>query len=292
MNNSIQMIPLYSGSSGNSIFVQFGSTRVLVDVGCSTKSVISALEQVGQNPAHLNAIFITHDHSDHIRGLDVFVRKFNIPVYATQSTWRGIHSAEKKPHAPELDHVVEPGQTFSIGRLEILPFATPHDAKGSVGYRFASSRASMAIATDLGYFSDEVRSALTGCDAILLESNYDYEMLWTGPYPWMLKKRVDGKAGHLCNRDCAEAVKYLYNSGTRHFILGHLSQENNTPSTAHREISAAFELMDLKPDEHYHLYVANRYTPSTPVVLCVAESEDDEPIIPRVRENFRIEDLL
>lgn len=294
MSNDIQMIPLYSGSSGNAIFVQFEGTRILIDVGCSTKSVVEALEKVGQSPQSIDAILITHDHSDHIKGLDVFVRKYGVPTFATSHTWRGIHRCEKKPHPFTLDHTIVAGETFQIGGVTVLPFSTPHDANGSVGFRFTYKNIAMAVATDLGYFSDEVRDALIGCDAILIESNYDYEMLWTGPYPWVLKKRVDGKMGHLCNRDCAEAICLLYRNGTKHFVLGHLSQENNTPTTAKKEILAAMERIEAIAGDTYHLHVANRYTPSDPVILAVSELEEDQKVLLRssLRENLRIEDLL
>lgn len=294
MRNDIQMIPLYSGSSGNAIFVQFEETKILVDVGCSTKSIVEALEQVGQSPQTLDAILITHDHSDHIKGLDVFVRKYNTPVFATSHTWRGIHRCEKKPHPFALDHTILAGEPFQVGEVSVFPFSTPHDANGSVGFRFTYKNIAMAVATDLGYFSDEVKDALLGCDAILIESNYDYEMLWTGPYPWVLKKRVDGKLGHLYNRDCADAICYLYRNGTKHFVLGHLSQENNTPTTAKKEILAAMERIEAIAGETYHLHIANRYTPSDPVILAVSNSEEDY-VVPHgstIRQNLRIEDLL
>ena len=270
--NNIQMVPLYSGSSGNAVFLQFDGTRVLVDVGCSTKSIVSALEQIGQNPSAIDAVFITHDHSDHMKGLDVFVRKFGIPIYATENTWRGIYAAQKKPHPVELDHVIIPGEPFKIGHVRVLPFSTPHDAAGSVGFRYTYKDHSIAIATDMGHFSDPVREALIGCEAILIEANYDHDMLWNGPYPWPLKKRVDGQDGHLCNTDCAKAVCCLFLSGTKHFVLGHLSQENNSPSTAEKEIVSALNALSAVRGEQYFLSVANRYYPSDPVILFSEQS--------------------
>jgi len=273
VNNYIQMIPLYSGSSGNAIFLQFENTRILVDVGCTTKSIVTALEQVGQNPAELDAILITHDHSDHMKGLDVFVRKFGIPIYTTKHTWRGIHAAEKKPHPCELDYIITPGEPFFVGSVEINPFATPHDAEGSVGFRFYYKERSMAVATDLGHFSDDVREAVMGSEVVLIEANYDHDMLWNGEYPWYLKKRVDGDFGHLCNSACAEAVCFLYRNGTKHFVLGHLSKENNSPMTAEKEIVRAMDSQSAIRGEHYHLSVANRYYPTEPVILYAYDQE-------------------
>ena len=279
MNKYIQMIPLYSGSSGNSVFIQFESTRILVDVGCTTKSIVTALEQVGQNPEHIDAVLVTHDHSDHMKGLDVFVRKYNVPVYATQFTWRGLHAAQKKPHAEELDHIITSGESFFIGAVEVVPFSTPHDAKGSCGFRFFYKGRSMAVATDLGYFSDEVKEAIVGSEVVLIEANYDKDMLWNGEYPWYLKKRIDGQSGHLCNIDCAEAVCYLYQNGTKHFVLGHLSKENNMPMIAEKEVVKAMDNESAIRGESYFLSVANRYYPTEPVVLYTCQDENGEAAV-------------
>lgn len=270
--NSIQMVPLFSGSSGNAVFLQFDGMRFLVDVGCTTKSIVSALEQIGQNPSAIDAVFITHNHGDHMKGLDVFVRKFGIPVYATEKTWLGIYAVQKKAHPVELDHVIIPGKPISVGAVTIFPFPTPHDAAGSVGFRYTYKDHSIAIATDMGYFSDSVREALIGCEAVLIEANYDYNMLWNGPYPWPLKKRVDGQEGHLCNADCAAAICDLFVSGTKHFVLGHLSQENNSPMTAEKEIVRALDEISAVRDEQYFLSVANRFCPSEPVILFSEQS--------------------
>ncbi len=271
MNQCIQMIPLYSGSSGNSVFIQFDDVRILVDAGCTTKSLAAALEKVGQNAAEIDAVLITHDHSDHIKGLDVFVRKYGCRIYATKGTWRQIRYCEKKPHDPSLDYVIEEGEPFTVKGVKVLPFPTPHDADGSVGYRFFYKDRSISVATDLGYFSEDVKNAVVGSEAILIEANYDRDMLWNGSYPWPLKKRVDGDNGHLCNLDCADAVCFLYRNGTKNFVLGHLSQENNTPMTAEKEIVRAMENIEAIRGESYYLSVANRYYPSEPIVLRVSE---------------------
>ena len=284
MDNYIQMVPLYSGSSGNSIFLQFEGVRILVDAGCTCKSITTALEQIGQNPSELDAILITHDHSDHTKGLDVFVRKFGIHTYATGLTWRGIRSAEKKPHPAELDHVITNGESFNIGEVEIIPFSTPHDAQGSCGFRFYYQGRSMSVATDLGHFSDDVREAICGSEVVLIEANYDHDMLWNGEYPWYLKKRIDGEFGHLCNSDCAQAVCYLYHNGTRHFVLGHLSKENNMPMIAEKEIVRALDSIDAVRGESYFLSVANRYYPTEPVILYAAAQVQSESVLCAVSE--------
>lgn len=276
LDERIKIVPLFSGSSGNSVFLRFGRTRVLIDVGRSTKQIVAALEQIGEDPTQVDGVLITHDHSDHLSGLDVFVRKFGIHVYASEATWRGIHMSEAKPHAEALDHVIEPWRSFSIGEVEITPFPTPHDARGSLGYRLSALGKTVSVATDLGHFSEDVRRAVTGSEAVLIEANYNYDMLISGPYPWSLKRRVGGDRGHLCNRDCAEAIRYLYDSGTRHFILGHLSQENNSPTVARNEITDYLTQYNLIAGEHFSMTVANRYCPTEPLVLEVAERFDYE----------------
>lgn len=262
-----RIIPLFSGSSGNAVFISFAGTKILIDAGRSCKQIIDALGQVGESAERLDAIFITHDHSDHLSGLDVLVRKYNHHTYATAMTWRGIRNAQKKPHAEELDHVIEPWKKLKVGCVDVTPFPTPHDAKGSVGYRFESKGRSFALVTDIGHFSEDVKRAVTGTEAVLIEANYNKDMLFSGPYPWILKKRVDSDYGHLCNADCAKAVAYLLENGTQHIILGHLSQENNSPSVARREVMDYLLEKGFLNAPPFSLTLANRHYPSPPIVL-------------------------
>ncbi len=265
--DSLQIMPLFSGSSGNAILIQNGKQNILVDAGQNCKKIVEALAKVQLLPEDLSAILITHDHSDHISGLDVFTRKYQVPIYATALTWRGIHAIERKPHAVELDHEIIPGETFNIEEVEVTAFDTPHDAQGSCGYRFSSHERSVAVATDIGFMTPVVLESLKGCEMILLEANYDKDMLWNGEYPYHLKKRIDGNYGHLCNDDCARTVVELYKFGTRHFILGHLSKENNLPQVAERTVLRAMEAEQLLRDRDYVLQIANRYVPTIPISL-------------------------
>lgn len=267
LSQTITITPLFSGSSGNAILVSSSDTLVLVDAGMNCKKIVEALNIVRINPFDLSAILITHDHSDHISGLDVFTRKFSIPIYATKDTWSGIHAAEKKPHLPSLDNEVIPEQEFRIGNLGITAFSTPHDTSGSCGYCFSTGAHKAAIATDIGYMTPTVFDHLLGCEGILLEANYDKDMLWNGEYPYYLKKRIDGNYGHLCNDDCASTVAALCRAGTRHFILGHLSKENNLPQVAERTVIRALQDEDLVRDRDFTLRVANRYVPTEPLVI-------------------------
>lgn len=263
----VQMIPLFSGSSGNAVFFQFGETRFLVDAGVSCKRISDALVRIGQNPAELDGIFITHDHSDHVQGLDVFVRKYNIPIYATKKAWQGIHAFEKFPHDESLDHLIQPKRPFFCHQVEVISFPTPHDAADSVGYRFDYRGYSISIVTDLGEFTRDIWNEIKGSQAVFLEANYNHEMLWSGPYPWSLKKRVSGVKGHLCNTDCARAISQLIEEGSRYFVLGHLSQENNAPHIALKEVEEYLTDCSRVRDVDYYLQVARRSDISEPVVL-------------------------
>ncbi|MBR6030313.1 MAG: MBL fold metallo-hydrolase [Clostridia bacterium] len=224
--------PLYSGSSGNALFAQYGDTRVLIDAGKSGKQIKEALDSIGVDITSLSAILITHEHSDHIAGLGVLARRYRVPIYATAGTWRGIGS-KVGAIPPELKATIERGSDFYLGQLGVQPFAIPHDACEPCGFRLWGGQVSLATCTDLGYFPESVRSAITGCDLVLLESNHDPDMLMANPhYSAALKRRILGNKGHLCNDVSADALMTLAASGTRHFILGHLSGENNTPSLA------------------------------------------------------------
>ncbi len=265
--DTLTITPLYSGSSGNATLVSTADTRILVDAGMSCKKLVEALTQISVNPYDINAVLITHDHSDHISALDVFTRKFALPIYATNATWNGIHAAEKKPHSPSLDYEILPEKETTIGNIRVTAFETPHDAKGSCGYRFEVGKNKAALATDIGYMTPAIFEYLQDCDGILLEANYDKDMLWNGPYPYYLKQRIAGLFGHLCNDDCATTAVNLCKTKARKLILGHLSQENNLPQVAERTVLRALEQESMQKDKDFIVQVASRYCPSAPMIL-------------------------
>lgn len=250
--------PLYSGSSGNSLFVQCGGTRVLVDAGKSGKTITDALEFIGVDPASLDAILITHEHSDHIAGAGILSRRFKLPIYATPGTWAGME--KKLGKIPEgCRRTFERDQDFYLGQLGVAPFAIPHDAEEPCGFRFWGGSVSLATATDLGYFSENVRSAVAGSDLVLLESNHDPDMLrWNEHYSAALKKRILGRYGHLSNEAAAAAVVQLVETGVRNVILGHLSGENNRPELALTTSETRAELEGIRLGEELRLDLAWR----------------------------------
>ena len=230
----MQMIfcPLFSGSSGNALFVQAGQTRLLIDAGKSGKCVREALQSIGVDPATLNAILVTHEHSDHIAGVGVLCRKYRIPVLANAPTWNAM--ARKVGEIPPgMRLTFDSHSDFYLGDIGVAPFLIPHDAAEPVGFRLYHGSMSIATATDLGRFTKAVKEQLSGSNLVLLESNHDPDMLRRNEhYSAALKERILGNRGHLSNEACADAVIQLAQTGVKQIVLGHLSGENNLPELA------------------------------------------------------------
>lgn len=222
---------LFSSSSGNATFVGSSKTGILVDAGVSAKRIKEALLNREIDPSSLSAIFVTHEHSDHIKGIRVLASNFKIPVYATAGTLKGLEEAEVlngKFPVFELDP-----NGNEIGDLFVRSFETPHDSYQSCGYQieFPDGRKA-AVATDIGCVTNTVLNAVIGCDLVMLESNHDVGMLQNGPYPYYLKRRILSDRGHLSNENCAAVARDLVERGTARIFLGHLSTENNVPELA------------------------------------------------------------
>ena len=239
--NRIRIVSLYSGSGGNSFLIDTPMGGILIDAGKNAKRLCMALADAGVSPSHIQAILITHEHSDHISALPVFLKKHPIPVHVTSA------SAYKLAVDPSVSPCLTlhpPIFTEELCGIRITSFPTPHDSRGSVGYRFEIPRENGTVlhvgyATDIGHVSAEVETGLTGCDAVILESNHDLDMLHTGPYPYELKRRIASMRGHLSNSDSAAFAARLCATGTRNLMLAHLSLENNTPELAFGECLGA-----------------------------------------------------
>lgn len=224
--------PLFSGSSGNALFVQAGNTRLLIDAGKSGKCIREALDAIGVDPASLNAILVTHEHTDHIAGVGVLSRKYHIPIFANSPTWCAMEHKIGEI-SPGLRLYFDSHADFYIGDIGVVPFRIPHDASEPVGYRLYYGGLSLSTATDLGHFTKAVREQIQGSDLVLLESNHDPEMLRHNEhYTAALKQRILGNRGHLSNEACADALIQLAATGVKQVILGHLSGENNLPELA------------------------------------------------------------
>jgi phosphoribosyl 1,2-cyclic phosphodiesterase len=234
----IKFCSLYSGSSGNSIFLGSGSTRLLVDAGLSAKRIIGALASIGEKPSELSAILVTHEHSDHIRGAGILSRKFNIPVYANENTWTAMETFIGPVDSCNRAFF-NTGSEFDLGGITIKPFPIPHDACEPVGFSFFAENKKITVATDIGHMTLELLNCMEDSDLLLLESNHDIEMLRIGPYPWHLKKRIAGDRGHLSNEAAGKVIAHMAEKGTKRFLLGHLSRENNFPELAYQTVCNA-----------------------------------------------------
>lgn len=245
---------LFSSSSGNSTFIGSAKTGILIDAGVSAKRMKTALLDRSIDPTSLSAIFVTHEHSDHIKGIRIIASSYNIPVYATEGTLQGLEEAEilngKFPfYVIEQDGV-------EIGDLFVKPFATPHDSNESCGYTITlPDERKAAVATDIGHITNKIMNSLLGCDLVMLESNHDIAMLESGNYPYYLKRRILSDRGHLCNDACADVAAQLVDHGTTRLFLGHLSAENNLPELAYQTSYAAICETGAALDKDYILKV-------------------------------------
>ena len=216
---------LASSSSGNSTFIRTERTRILVDAGLSKRDLMMRLEAIGECSDDLDAILISHEHSDHTSGLVSIARQFNAPIYITRLTAPAIPWGE---YTPKLD-CFQAGTTFTVGDIDIDSFTIPHDAIDPVGFCFRTHGIKIGLVTDLGYMPDSIKFHLRGVDLLMLESNHDLEMLKVGPYPWSVKQRVMGRKGHLSNEVVSDFIRRDLDSSVSTLVLGHLSEHNNHP---------------------------------------------------------------
>ena len=233
----MRLCSIASGSSGNCIYVGDDKTHLLVDTGISKKRVEQGLHTLGVRGDELQGILITHEHIDHIQGLGVFSRKYEIPIYGTKGTLEGIRCCRSLGKMPEgLLHEIRVDETFTLGEMKICPFAISHDAREPSGYRIGNSRKTIAVATDLGKYDDYIVENLRGLNAIVLEANHDIHMLEVGPYPYPLKQRVMGDRGHLSNELSGRLLSDILHDDLQYVILGHLSKENNYAKLAYETV--------------------------------------------------------
>ncbi len=253
---------LGSGSRGNAVYIESRGAAILVDQGFSHRELDKRMAERGIDPGKIRAILVTHEHGDHLRGVGVTARKLSLPVYGTAGT---IQAKDRIFNGTEDIIAIEGGAPFSIGVFDILPYSVSHDAAEPVQYCITAGKCRLAIATDLGFASNLVNQSIKGSNAVILESNHDVQMLRNGAYSWQLKQRIMSRMGHLSNKNAAEL---LFNITTRQGIpkavLAHLSEENNTPELAEREVRSLFE----KFDRRLHLLeIAAQNTPSAVIEL-------------------------
>jgi phosphoribosyl 1,2-cyclic phosphodiesterase len=218
---------LYSGSTGNSSLIQTNTTKILIDAGESAKKIADALISLNIEPTEINAILITHEHSDHVKGLGTFSKKYNVPVFANIETWNAMPIQKEKVLVDNIKYFEF--EKFEIGDITILPFSIPHDAANPCGFNIYYDGKKISVATDIGHMTTEVVNNLTNSSFILLESNYDPNILKCSSYPYSLKQRILGPNGHLPNEMAGKTISYLAERGLNSVMLGHLSKENNFP---------------------------------------------------------------
>lgn len=259
----MKLCSIASGSSGNCIYVGNDTTGILVDVGISKKRIIEGLRQINVEPYAIKGIMITHEHSDHIKGLGVMSRQYEIPIYATKETIAGIlESKSLGIIKEELFHEILPNEEFYLDEIEVNPFSICHDAKNPVCYTFSYGGHKVGIATDLGKYDDYIIKNLTGCEILLLEANHDVNMLQVGAYPYSLKRRILSDEGHLSNDTSGRLLCTLIHSGLKYIFLGHLSKENNYPELAYETVKYELNKQGVIEQFDFFMGVAKRDEPS------------------------------
>jgi len=264
----MKICSLASSSSGNCIYVGTDRTHILIDAGISCKRVKSGLELINIDPAGIDAVLITHEHSDHIRGLGVLSRRYSIPIYATELTWRAVLSSGTVGEIDKnLFHKISPDKDFAINEIAIHPFRTPHDAADPVCYTFTKDKKKISIATDLGCYNSYIAEKLKGSNVLFIEANHDIEMLKNGSYPFYLKKRILSDKGHLSNEVSGRLLSELLHDKLQYIILGHLSKENNRPEIADETVRSCIELSGCICGSNLKLIVSEKESISPLVVI-------------------------
>jgi len=244
-----------SGSSGNCALFSYGSTHILIDAGISCKRIREGLKQFDLTLSDLSAVFITHEHGDHVAGLEVLSRNISAPVFMSPGTARGVLVRAGELMCPSLRPIAA-GSVLEIGDVVVTPFNTPHDTPESMGYTFEVAGHKLCYATDLGCITDEIYGTVKGSECLFIESNHDIFSLLTGGYPEYLKRRIMSKRGHLSNDDCGDFITDAVGWGARWLTLCHLSRENNTPELAATSALVAVARTGATSSDGIHVSVA------------------------------------
>lgn len=255
---------LASGSTGNAFYIESGEEKILVDAGLSGKKLEQLMDKAGLNPEELSRILVTHEHSDHIKGLGIMARRYNLPIHANEKTWQAMEPQLGKLSLDQKFHF-DMGTVQTFGQLDIESFAVSHDAADPMFYTFHHNGKKVALVTDLGYVSERIKKTVEDADAYIFESNHDVSMLRMGRYPWNVKRRILGDSGHVSNEDCALALTDILTDRTKRIYLAHLSLDNNMKDLARMsvknildergfEIGSKLELLDTDPYEPTPLF--------------------------------------
>lgn len=251
--DTLKVSVLASGSSGNVTYIETPEQKVLVDAGLSGKKINELMTSIGRSLTDVDALFVTHEHVDHIKGVGILARKYGMPIYANNDTWQAMGTKIGKVSL-EQQMDFEPGKVMTLGDLDIESFAVSHDAINPQFYQFHYAGKSFAIVTDTGYLSDRLHGTLANADGYLIETNHDIKMLEMGSYAWSLKQRILGDKGHLSNEDGALAAVELLGQRTKQIYLGHLSKENNQKVLAHLTVEQIMQARDIGVNHDFKLY--------------------------------------
>lgn len=251
----LKFCSLFSGSSGNSSFIQSENINILVDAGVSGKKIIDALASINIGIETVSAILVTHEHSDHTQSIATLSKKYNIPVYANKKTWEAMPDKKEKMLKDNIFYFNN-NKPFNLNDITVLPFDIPHDAANPCGFTISDFNSKISIATDIGHMTTSIIDNIKNSNFLLLEANYEPDVLKCSSYPFHLKERIASPIGHLSNIEAGKTINYLANFGVKNIMLGHLSNENNFPELAYKSVLEQIEHKDL------NLSVANRFSPS------------------------------
>lgn len=260
-----KLVPLFSGSQGNSYYLASGGKGILIDAGRSAKQLTLALENNNIDISTIQAIFITHEHIDHVKAVRVFANRHAIPVYSSLGTYNAMVQCCYVDAKTDCRVIENCG--VDLDTMHIDSFKISHDCAEGFGYKVTMGNSKFALATDLGYISEEVENALLGCEAVVIESNHDVRMLQLGPYPYQIKRRILSDVGHISNATCASFLPELVKSGTKRFILAHLSKENNMPEIAYAESVNELSANGMTIQSDYTLSVAPTETDGSSIIF-------------------------
>lgn len=263
----VRVCTLYSGSSANCTYIENNGKAILIDAGAGVKKTAQALKDIGSDYDKIEAIFITHEHSDHVAGLKTILKYHDrIPVIGNEKTLNAVMQANPEICGKNF-HIMSTGATANNGSIRVSSFPTLHDSAECVGYIIDTGNRKIGVMTDVGEETPGATELLCHCDVLVVESNHDYDKLWNGAYPYMLKKRIGGKYGHFSNDQCGELLKKTVDCKVRNIILSHLSKENNTPDLAYNTVSGHLESTGAEIGGDIFLTVAPRNEVSRTVVF-------------------------
>lgn len=251
---------LFSGSSGNCLYIETNKTKILVDCGESAKKIVESLNDINTDIESIDAILVTHEHIDHVKSLGTLSRKYNIPVYSNIETLNSMPLQTQKIKNDNI-HTFDFSNDFVIGDLKIQPFSIPHDAANPCAFNIFHNDKKMSVATDIGHMNSEILNYLEKSSFLLLEANYDQNVLKCSPYPYHLKERISGPLGHLSNDMAGKTISHLMHSGLKNAMLGHLSKENNFPELAYKTVIDQVIENNL-PEKSIKISVASRFNHS------------------------------